>query len=225
MGQNDAGMFEFNFRDERYMPFEGAGANSEWQLSLPKAVKPFDYGTISDVILRISYTAEEDSDLRNDVEGAAGILSKLTDAGIPRVLSLRNDFPAAWNALLQGVAEVNLDVRDAHVPFFMSAFALQSTAFDVLVETLPGQSPVYPTIQFDSAAATGAGADAASGLYKLGTTSAVSFVRNHTLRIATLGSAAATIAAGEAPRLDGAKIKDIALRTVLKRSSPPPPTP
>jgi hypothetical protein len=225
MGQNDAGMFEFNFRDERYMPFEGAGANSEWQLSLPKAVKPFDYGTISDVILRISYTAEENSDLRNDVEGAAGILSKLTDAGIPRVLSLRNDFPAAWNALLQGVAEVNLDVRDAHVPFFMSAFALQSTAFDVLVETLPGQNPVYPTIQFDSAATTGAGADAASGLYKLGSSSAVSFVRNHTLRIATLGSAAATIAAGEAPRLDGAKVKDIALRTVLKRSSPPPPTP
>ena len=31
--QSDAGVFEFNFRDERYMPFEGAGVNSSWQLS------------------------------------------------------------------------------------------------------------------------------------------------------------------------------------------------
>jgi hypothetical protein len=28
----DAGMFELNFRDERYLPFEGAGAISEWRL-------------------------------------------------------------------------------------------------------------------------------------------------------------------------------------------------
>ena len=28
MAQSDAGVFEFNFRDERYMPFEGAGVNS-----------------------------------------------------------------------------------------------------------------------------------------------------------------------------------------------------
>ena len=48
---------EFSFRDDRYMPFEGAGVNSRWQLELPSAVKPFDYRTISDVILRISYTA------------------------------------------------------------------------------------------------------------------------------------------------------------------------
>jgi hypothetical protein len=33
--QNDAGVFEFNFRDERYMPFEGAGAIS---------TAVFDYG-------------------------------------------------------------------------------------------------------------------------------------------------------------------------------------
>ena len=31
-GQNDAGLFELNFRDERYLPFEGAGAISQWRL-------------------------------------------------------------------------------------------------------------------------------------------------------------------------------------------------
>ena len=32
--QNDSGVFELNFRDERYLPFEGAGAVSEWSLEL-----------------------------------------------------------------------------------------------------------------------------------------------------------------------------------------------
>ncbi|MCG8411907.1 MAG: neuraminidase-like domain-containing protein [Bacteroidales bacterium] len=55
---NDNGMFQLNFNDERYLPFEGAGVNSVWSLSLPIAIKQFDYNTISDVILSIQYTAE-----------------------------------------------------------------------------------------------------------------------------------------------------------------------
>jgi len=66
--QNDAGVFEFSFRDERFMPFEGMGAISTWKLSLPRTVRSFDYKTISDVILRINYTAMEDSTLRDDIE-------------------------------------------------------------------------------------------------------------------------------------------------------------
>ncbi len=57
---NDTGMFEFSFRDERYLPFEGAGAvESRWKLELPSSFRSFDYNTISDVILRISYTVEK----------------------------------------------------------------------------------------------------------------------------------------------------------------------
>jgi hypothetical protein len=33
--QNDSGMFETNLRDERYLPFENSGVESEWQLELP----------------------------------------------------------------------------------------------------------------------------------------------------------------------------------------------
>ena len=35
-GQNDSGVFELNFRDERYIPFEGAGAISKWRIELPE---------------------------------------------------------------------------------------------------------------------------------------------------------------------------------------------
>jgi hypothetical protein len=70
----DAGVFQFDFRDERYLPFEGAGAvNSAWRLRLPRLpaeMRPFDYNTIEDVILHISYEAEYDETLQADVESA-----------------------------------------------------------------------------------------------------------------------------------------------------------
>ncbi|HET8851151.1 MAG TPA: hypothetical protein VFN02_01380, partial [Ktedonobacteraceae bacterium] len=57
--QNDSGMFEVNFRDERYLPFEGNGAVSSWQITLPQDCNAFDFETISDVIIRLNYTARE----------------------------------------------------------------------------------------------------------------------------------------------------------------------
>jgi len=58
-GNNDSGLWEPNLRDERYLPFEGAGAvDSEWRLDLPATVRQFDYTTISDVVLHIRYIAE-----------------------------------------------------------------------------------------------------------------------------------------------------------------------
>ncbi|MEK7394579.1 MAG: neuraminidase-like domain-containing protein, partial [Fibrobacterota bacterium] len=57
-GQNDTGMFEMNLRDERYLPFEGCGVvDSEWELKIPRESNGFDLDTISDVVLRIQYTA------------------------------------------------------------------------------------------------------------------------------------------------------------------------
>jgi hypothetical protein len=67
--QNDSGVFELNFRDERYLPFEGAGAVSSWSLEIfndsgadfGKSLRQFDYSTISDAILHIKYTARENA--------------------------------------------------------------------------------------------------------------------------------------------------------------------
>jgi hypothetical protein len=57
--QDDSGMFELKFRDERYLPFEGTGAISRWRLELPTAINQFDYDSISDVIVHVKYTARE----------------------------------------------------------------------------------------------------------------------------------------------------------------------
>jgi hypothetical protein len=56
-GMNDAGLFELNFHDERYLPFEGTGVVSDWELRMPKANNRFDFDSISDVIIHLRYTA------------------------------------------------------------------------------------------------------------------------------------------------------------------------
>ena len=100
--QNDSGLFELNFRDERYLPFEGAGAISTWRLTLPNEFRQFDYDTISDVILHLRYTA------RDGGEGLkAAALEQLrrtpaAEASPPYFLVLepRQAFPIAWQRFL-----------------------------------------------------------------------------------------------------------------------------
>ena len=218
--QSDAGVFEFSFRDERYLPFEGAGVDSEWELALPKVVRAFDYGTISDVILTISYAAEADDTLRQAAEGVTGVLAQLSDAGITRVLSLRHEFPDAWSALASGETQIPIEIRDAHVPFFLSPFDLEPVAFELLVEPVAGQGVVYPTLSFDSQALSGPGPDAKSALYSLGKSVATTVRSRHTLAVSDLGSMRKNVPGAVSPGLDESKVRDIALRVVLKRKKP-----
>jgi len=96
--QNDAGMFEVNFRDERYLPFEGAGAISRWRLQLPQDSNHFDFDTISDVILHVRYTAREGGEtLRNQVTNE--VIKTLPKVGV-RLFSARHDFPSEWHRFL-----------------------------------------------------------------------------------------------------------------------------
>src|SRR5690606_33416433 len=88
-GLSDAGLFEANLRDERYLPFEGKGAVSNWKIDLPKTLKSFDYGAIADVVLELQYTAREGGDaFGSQVVGTEGadLRSRLD------VLELGSDF-------------------------------------------------------------------------------------------------------------------------------------
>ncbi len=142
--QQDAGVFEFSFRDERYMPFEGAGAASRWRLTLPRTVRPFDYRTITDVILHVTYTAEANELLRQHVEGpnteAGSLLHRLKTVPATRVLSLRHDFSAAYQRLLShpvGTA-VPLRVGTEHFPQYLSRRTLTAATVTMAVALRPG---------------------------------------------------------------------------------------
>jgi hypothetical protein len=152
--QNDAGVFELSFRDERYMPFEGLGAISQWQLTLPKAFRQFDYQTINDVILSISYTAEQSGVLRDLVETQNAqtegtILAYFStshpeiDASYPppnRLLSLRQDFSSAFTRLLRSPLHtaVTIDLGDRNFPFFLRGKSLTVSRAVLLLRTAPG---------------------------------------------------------------------------------------
>jgi hypothetical protein len=137
-GQYDAGVLDFNFRDERYMPFEGAGAIGKWNLSLPSTIRVFDYSTISDVILHLSYTADFDGALKNrleteigDAAGSLLTLLKVRDADpapLARVFSLRQDFPDVFRRLMTNPLNTNVDlvVEDRHFPLFLKGHTLKA---------------------------------------------------------------------------------------------------
>ncbi|KAL3454415.1 hypothetical protein BJX65DRAFT_301056 [Aspergillus insuetus] len=104
-GQNDAGVATLDFRGERYMPMEGAGAISSWKITLPSKYRSFDYRTISDIVLHIRYTARDGGEKLADAAtiqlakyfDAAAAISAAT--GLYSLLDLPNDFSSAWHAL------------------------------------------------------------------------------------------------------------------------------
>lgn len=92
--QGDSGMFETNLRDERYLPFEGAGAISTWSLELLGEPRSFDYDTISDVVLTIRYTARSEGNKQEAKKAAV----KWLKAHSARVFSMRHEFGSEWAA-------------------------------------------------------------------------------------------------------------------------------
>ncbi|MGW0141741.1 Tc toxin subunit A-related protein [Streptomyces calvus] len=96
---NDTGVFDLRFEDQRYLPFEGAGAISSWHLRLNSEVAQFDPDTISDVVIHLQYTAREGGgQLRTEaLKDIDKTLSSLALAGsrkgLYRVLDLKREFP------------------------------------------------------------------------------------------------------------------------------------
>ena len=119
--QNDHGMFELNFNDERYLPFEGEGVISDWQIGMPRETNYFDFATISDVILHIKYTARNGG---NQLAKAAyDNLQSILPTSCARLFSLKNEFPTEWYQFFNpsGGAEQMLAItpKPEHYPFFM----------------------------------------------------------------------------------------------------------
>ncbi|WP_281827029.1 neuraminidase-like domain-containing protein [Jannaschia rubra] len=166
--QSDAGVFELNFGGAKYLPFEGAGVISQWRLTLPRAdgFPPFDYSAISDVLLRISYTAEFDGILREHTEtqnaALAGTLAQtFQDNGLQRVISLRQEHRDVFQALVAGPPDtaVDLTVGPRHFPIFVAGRALTISNFRLAVQTGGGVGTLAFTVDGDATTAFGAAVD------------------------------------------------------------------
>jgi hypothetical protein len=133
-GQSDSGLFQLDFKDERYLPFEGQGAISSWRIDLPNRFRQFDYQTITDVVLTLKYTARDGgSGLRTTVETQLGaaLQAMAVDkgvAGLYQSVNVRRELSDAWFRLRQ-TGSVGLKITadmlpgfsDGHSPAILSA--------------------------------------------------------------------------------------------------------
>lgn len=142
--QNDSGMFDLNFRDERYLPFEGAGAISTWKLELTdtKALRQFDYDSISDVVMHMKYTAREDAGTFKS--GAVGHLTDIitgaaSQLSLRRLFNLKHEFPTAWYAFFNPPAgadkQLVLALSKELFPFFAQEKTIAISAVSLFVKS------------------------------------------------------------------------------------------
>lgn len=118
-GADDSGMFETSLRDERFLPFEGAGAISTWALSLPSQLRAFDYMTISDVVLHVRYTARQGGDAlaAQATKELVAALGTAGQGGQALMFCLRFDFPNAWYSFATGTGECAIELRRDLFPY------------------------------------------------------------------------------------------------------------
>ena len=120
---NDTGTFDFNLRDERYLPFEGGGAISEWRIELPSKVRSFNYDTISDVLQTIGYRALDGDRAAAENALATSLTDYATNNGLLRLISLKHELPNAYQKLLHPVAGdpqfVEFDIEKSNFPYLL----------------------------------------------------------------------------------------------------------
>ena len=145
--QNDAGMFELNFKDERYLPFEGAGVISKWRLELP-TVKQFDYNTISDVVLHVKYIASEGGEqLKNSATGSISvqlnqISQQLNETGLHIPISLKHDMPNEWNLLVKN-GSANITIDKSRLPYMAQILDAAAIENVMLIARVKNNLPSY----------------------------------------------------------------------------------
>ncbi|MGV3764390.1 Tc toxin subunit A-related protein [Parapedobacter sp.] len=139
--QNDSGIFELNFRDERYLPFEGTGAISAWRLELPTVVKKFDYQTITDIIVHVRYTAREGGTSLKTVANAAlkdqleTMKQGLSQTGMHVAIGLRHGRPNEWQ-LLKQQGDANLVIGKSHLPYLAQSADLEIDSIMLLAKVM-----------------------------------------------------------------------------------------
>ncbi len=153
--QHDSGMFELNFRDERYLPFEGAGAIGTWHIKLNKDFPQFDLSTISDVILHLNYTSREGGGtLKNKaVENFNQKMNAIALAenkhGLSRVYDIKREFSTEWNKFLHPATAAGdqilvLDSLQDRLPYFTRQFKTKKVSNIEIVALAKATTPPNP---------------------------------------------------------------------------------
>ncbi|MET0453846.1 MAG: neuraminidase-like domain-containing protein [Mycobacterium sp.] len=150
-GQNDAGMFELNFRDERYLPFEFAGAVSRWRIELPSENNQFDIDTVADVMLNLHYTAREGGEILR--RAATEITQRrLPGAGV-RFFDVQRDMGDAWHRFHSrqdgsGDRPLPLRLSRGMFPFLTGQREIRINRIELLFEAAGAVPSAHQLVEF-----------------------------------------------------------------------------
>lgn len=144
-GQNDSGVFELSFRDERYLPFEGAGAISGWTLELfydqdnadfGKPLRQLDFSTITDVVLHVRYTAREDAGpfKKSAIAHLRSYFEEDETTPALRLFDLRRELPTQWHRFLHPADPAQGNVLE--IEMSQDRFSLRDTGKDLKVNKI-----------------------------------------------------------------------------------------
>lgn len=151
--QFDSGLFQLNFGDERYLPFEGAGAVSSWHIKLNNEFRQFDFDSISDVLIHLSYTAREgggalsataNSELRQQLNTQALAAEK---QGLFKVFNIKQEFSSEWYQFLHPAANgeqiLRLNRLTDRLPFFTRSYATKKASQIGIVARVKNNTQIY----------------------------------------------------------------------------------
>jgi hypothetical protein len=127
-GLNDSGVFDLNFKDERYLPFEGAGVISKWRLEFPADFRQFDYHTITDAVIQVRYTSADGGDklkksatesLKNYVKSVEELSQR---QGLFALIDLRHDYATEWYKAFSNGHLLSLGNINDRLPVYTRGF-------------------------------------------------------------------------------------------------------
>ena len=131
---SDPGLFQLRFDDERYLPFEGAGAISTWRIELRQADNAIDISQLTDVVLTLAYTA------RNGGAALEAAARAEREKGLARggikpepqhFVSLKRDVPTAWKKIEESTAGQEVETP---LPLEASRFSGRYRDLDLRIE-------------------------------------------------------------------------------------------
>jgi hypothetical protein len=135
-GEYDNGLFSLKFDDDRFLPFEGAGAISSWDIIMPREHNQFDYSTLTDVILHINYNAQDAGEQLGTA--AKTSLNTVLSGGGTLLVGLKHCFPTEWNNFLNPAPSgseqiLSFIITKAHYPFLARMHEIELTGLGIVV--------------------------------------------------------------------------------------------
>jgi hypothetical protein len=150
-GQSDSGLFELTLKDERYLPFEGAGVVSGWRIELDPDCNDFDLSTLADAILELRYTARDGGDALRNACKSEVVLHRPSEGIGPlvRMFSVRTELSDAWHAFLypptsrQG-QQLVLNLSAERFPYRARRGSLELTDLRIALLLDPKSAHLFP---------------------------------------------------------------------------------